>query len=56
MRTGAEGRLAVGVRLICDERLPGGLTTADMKDVASAVDATGLVDFIDLVLGTYHNY
>lgn len=56
MRAGAEGRLAVGVRLICDERLPGGLTTADMKDVATAIDGSGLVDFIDLDLGTYHNY
>ena len=56
MRAVAEGRLAVGVRLICDERLPGGLTTADMREVVAAVDATRLVDFIDLDLGTYHNY
>jgi 2,4-dienoyl-CoA reductase-like NADH-dependent reductase (Old Yellow Enzyme family) len=56
MRGAAERSIAVGVRLNCDERLPGGLTTADMRVIAAAVDDSRLVDFIDLDLGTYHNY
>lgn len=52
---GAIGRqLALGVRLPGDELAPGGLTLADMKEVARELEATGLVDFINVSVGTIH--
>ncbi|MFI7000264.1 FAD-dependent oxidoreductase [Nocardia sp. NPDC050175] len=40
--------LATGVRLICDERLTGGLTAADVEEIALDLVDRALVDFIDL--------
>ncbi|MBT3257325.1 MAG: mycofactocin system FadH/OYE family oxidoreductase 2 [Deltaproteobacteria bacterium] len=46
----------LGVRLNADEMHPrGGLTIEDAKEIAGRLEATGLIDFLDLSLGTFHN-
>jgi len=47
-REGAGGKLAVGMRLNCDELLPGGYDTSGAREILSGVCASGLVDFVDL--------
>jgi 2,4-dienoyl-CoA reductase-like NADH-dependent reductase (Old Yellow Enzyme family) len=39
---------AVGVRMTCDEKLPGGITQADARDVLTALMDRGLIDFAGL--------
>ena len=56
MREAADGTIAVGVRLICDEMLPGGLGRTEMTEIAQRLDESGLVDFLDLDVGTYHSF
>jgi dimethylamine/trimethylamine dehydrogenase len=56
IRDETEGALAIGARLICDEMLPGGLGLAEMREIAQRLDESGLADFIDLDLGTYHSF
>lgn len=46
--------LALGLRFIADEMLPGGLGLEDLQEIARRIEATGLVDFFDVDLGTYH--
>jgi mycofactocin system FadH/OYE family oxidoreductase 2 len=46
----------LGVRLNADEMHPqGGLTLEDSKKIASRLEATRQLDFIDLSLGTFYN-
>jgi mycofactocin system FadH/OYE family oxidoreductase 2 len=46
----------LGVRLNADEMHPRrGLTLADAKQIAIRLEATGLLDFMDLSLGTFFN-
>lgn len=46
----------LGVRLNADEMHPkGGLTLTDAKEIAARLDASGLLDFMDLSLGTFYN-
>jgi mycofactocin system FadH/OYE family oxidoreductase 2 len=46
----------VGMRLCADEMIPwGGLNLADVQDLAARFEATGLVDFMDLSVGTFYN-
>lgn len=46
----------LGIRLNADEMHPdGGLTIADAKEIASALNADGRLDFIDISLGTFYN-
>lgn len=46
----------LGVRLNADEMHPrGGLTLEDAKQIAARLEATGLIDFLDLSLGTFYN-
>jgi len=46
----------LGVRLNADEMHPkGGLTNEDAKEIAMRLEATGLIDFIDISLGTFHH-
>ena len=45
--------MAVGVRMVADERLEGGLAAADAPLVAAAFEASGLVDYLSVVSGTY---
>ena len=55
MRRGGGDGMAVGLRLVCDEMLPGGLGGDEMGEIASRIDASGLADFFDLDIGTYHS-
>ena len=46
----------LGVRLNADEMHPrGGLTIHDAMEIAGRLEAAGLIDFLDLSLGTFHN-
>lgn len=46
----------LGVRLNADEMHPkGGLTLEDAREIAVRLEGTGLIDFMDLSLGTFHN-
>jgi hypothetical protein len=47
-REAAKGRLAVGMRLNCDELLPGGYDTKVAHEVLRSVSTAGLIDFVDL--------
>jgi 2,4-dienoyl-CoA reductase-like NADH-dependent reductase (Old Yellow Enzyme family) len=47
-RDAAQGRLAVGMRLNCDELLPGGYDTEVAREVLREISAAGLIDFVDL--------
>lgn len=46
----------VGIRLCADEMIPwGGLNLADVQDLAVRFEASGLIDFMDLSIGTFYN-
>ncbi len=45
--------MALGVRMVADERTEGGLAAADAPLVAAAFEASGLVDYLSVVSGTY---
>ena len=45
--------MALGVRMVADERLEGGLEAGDAPLVAGAFEASGLVDYLNVVSGTY---
>jgi 2,4-dienoyl-CoA reductase-like NADH-dependent reductase (Old Yellow Enzyme family)/thioredoxin reductase len=47
-REGAAGDMAVGVRLNCDELLPGGYGTDEADRIVERICSSGLVDFVDL--------
>lgn len=54
---GVIGReLALGMRLVGDELLPGGLTVEDASAIAQKLEETGQIDFLDVDVGSYHNY
>ncbi|MFM5907587.1 MAG: FAD-dependent oxidoreductase, partial [Novosphingobium sp.] len=50
-REGSEGKLAVGLRLNCDEQVPGGYGTDMARDVVARLCAAGLIDYVDLDVG-----
>jgi dimethylamine/trimethylamine dehydrogenase len=56
IRDSTGGALALGARLICDELLVGGLGIEEMGEIAQRLDESGLVDFLDLDMGTYHSF
>jgi mycofactocin system FadH/OYE family oxidoreductase 2 len=46
----------VGIRLCADEMIPwGGLNLADVQDLAVRFEESGLIDFMDLSIGTFYN-
>jgi mycofactocin system FadH/OYE family oxidoreductase 2 len=45
----------LGVRIVGDEMIPGGLTLKDMQEIAPRLEATGDLDFIDLTIATFYN-
>lgn len=45
----------VGIRLAGNERLPGGLDTAECATIAQVIADSGLVDFVDLSAGVYQS-
>ncbi|MBW2618687.1 MAG: FAD-dependent oxidoreductase, partial [Deltaproteobacteria bacterium] len=47
---------SLGVRLNADEMHPaGGLTITDAQQIARRLEATGLIDFLDLSIATFYN-
>ncbi|MBI3978573.1 MAG: NAD-binding protein [Chloroflexi bacterium] len=56
MRDAAGPDMALGLRMVCDELLPGGLTQDDYREIFRRLDETGKVDFLDLDIGTYHTF
>ncbi len=55
IREQAGPRMAVGLRLNCDEMVPGGLTQDDAKEVLARLCGLGLIDFADLDVGIEPN-
>ncbi|MCX7057864.1 MAG: NADH:flavin oxidoreductase, partial [Proteobacteria bacterium] len=55
VRAAVAPRLAVGVRL-SPELLPGGLTATDVASIAEVLCRRGLVDYVNLTLGTDYNF
>jgi mycofactocin system FadH/OYE family oxidoreductase 2 len=54
---GAIGRdLALGLRLCGEELLPGGLEIEETTAIARRLEDSGQLDFIDVDVGSYHNY
>ncbi|MCU1437070.1 MAG: FAD-binding protein [Naasia sp.] len=45
----------VGIRIVADEFLPGGLTTDDVAEIVGALRTEARIDFLDLAAGGYHN-
>ena len=43
--------VAVGIRMPCDEKLPGGIDAAEAQEIARRLEDMGLVDFFDLDIG-----
>ncbi|MBI2964427.1 MAG: FAD-dependent oxidoreductase [Deltaproteobacteria bacterium] len=49
-------RLALGLRLVGEELLPGGLGVEETTTIAQRLEAAGQLDFLDVDVGSYHNY
>lgn len=45
----------LGIRLCADEMIPGGLNLADMQEIGARIEASGLIDFMDLSIATFYN-
>jgi 2,4-dienoyl-CoA reductase-like NADH-dependent reductase (Old Yellow Enzyme family) len=56
VRAEVGGELAVGVRVSASERLPGGIDVDETKHLVVALEASGLVDFVDVSLGHLWSY
>jgi 2,4-dienoyl-CoA reductase-like NADH-dependent reductase (Old Yellow Enzyme family) len=54
-RDGAGGKMAVGMRLNCDELLSGGYGTKDAYQILKTVSASGLIDYADLDIAVEPN-
>jgi 2,4-dienoyl-CoA reductase-like NADH-dependent reductase (Old Yellow Enzyme family) len=48
--------IAFGVRLVADELLPGGLTLEDTLEISERLADDGMLDFLDIDLGSHQNY
>jgi len=55
-RSAAGNGVALGLRLVGDELLPGGLTLDDTLDIAERLADTGMLDFLDIDVGSHQNY
>lgn len=55
-REAVGGGLALGVRLVGDELLPGGLVLEDAVEIAGRLAATDRLDFLDIDVGSHQNY
>ena len=42
----------MGVRLPGDEQVDGGLTQSDLLEIAALIAGTGLVDYLNIIVGT----
>jgi mycofactocin system FadH/OYE family oxidoreductase 2 len=45
----------LGVRMCADEMIPGGLDLAQVQEICAHFEASGLIDFMDLSIGTFYN-
>ncbi|MBU2601150.1 MAG: mycofactocin system FadH/OYE family oxidoreductase 2 [Actinobacteria bacterium] len=45
----------LGIRLTADEMIPGGLRLEDTQEIASLLEQTGKIDYINLSIGTFYN-
>ncbi|MCS5734361.1 oxidoreductase [Herbiconiux daphne] len=45
----------VGIRIVANDFMPGGLTAADARELIGIIHAETPVDFLDLAAGGYHN-
>ena len=52
VREGVGGDRLVGVRLVGDELVDGGLTVRDTPQVARSLAASGLIDYLNVIAGT----
>ncbi|MBM5810549.1 MAG: mycofactocin system FadH/OYE family oxidoreductase 2 [Gammaproteobacteria bacterium] len=55
-REAAGQRIALGIRLVGDELLPGGLTLEDTTRIAARIAESGKIDFVDVDIGSHQNY
>jgi 2,4-dienoyl-CoA reductase-like NADH-dependent reductase (Old Yellow Enzyme family) len=46
----------VGIRLSATEAMPGGLEPVETAAIARRLESQGLVDFVDVSMGSYHSY
>lgn len=56
VRREVKGAIPVGVRISADECIEGGMTVADSTRIAQTLEAAGLIDFLDVSLGSLMNY
>ena len=45
----------VGIRYTSDEQMPGGISEAEGLEITKALQASGLVDFLNVIRGTVHS-
>jgi len=45
----------LGIRMCADEMIPGGLDLAQVQEIGSLFEASGLIDFMDLSIATFYN-
>ncbi len=45
----------LGIRMCADEMIPGGLDLAQVQVICASFEDTGLIDFMDLSIGTFYN-
>ncbi len=45
----------LGVRMCADEMIPGGLDLTQVQEICAALEASGMIDFMDLSIGTFYN-
>jgi len=55
VREAAGSDFTVGVCLCADEKFWGGITPEESVPMAQALEATGMVDFLNVAVGTYYN-
>jgi mycofactocin system FadH/OYE family oxidoreductase 2 len=55
-RQGVGTDFVLGIRLVGDELLPGGLVLDDTAEIARRVASTGKIDFFDVDVGAHQNY
>lgn len=51
IRAAVDDTIAVGIRMPADEKLAEGVTATEAQDIVRALEAAGVVDFIDLDVG-----
>jgi hypothetical protein len=55
-RAAVDDDFVIGLRLVGDELLPGGLTIEDTVDISRRLEQDGQLDFLDIDIGAHQNY